>query len=216
MSDLVDEVDAELRAERAKRLARRYGALALGAILLVLAGVAGWQGWRWYEAREAGRAAETYLAAMREAAAEGVDLAAAAERFAAVAETAPAGYRVLARLRAAALYAEIGQRGRALQLYDAVAGDAGADPLYRDLALVLWGLHALDEEDPARVAQRLAPLAAAGTPWRASAREVLLIAAIRRGDAAEARRQLDALLADEHTPAGVRERATRAVEGLGI
>jgi hypothetical protein len=213
--DLIDEVEEDLRAERAKRLAQRFGGLALAAVLLLLAGVGGWQGWRWWEGRQAATAAEAFLSAAQSAAAEGADLGAAAERFAAIAREAPSGYRTLARLRAAALLAETGQTEAALAAWEAVAADSGVEPLYRDLATLLWGLHALDSADPARIAARLAPLAAPGAPWRASAREVLALAALRRNDAAEARRQFDALLADAATPQGVRERATRLLQGLG-
>jgi hypothetical protein len=215
LPDLVDVVDVELRAERAKRLAKRYGGLLAGVLLLAVAGVAGFEGWRWYEARQARAAADTFLAAMREAAAEGADLNGAATRFAAVGQEAPAGYRVLARLRAAALFAETGQRDAALRAYESVASDTGAAPLYRDLATVLWGLHALDGGDPALIAARLTPLAAPDAPWRASAREVLVIVAVRRGEAPEARRHLEALLADEATPPALRERAGRLIQGLG-
>lgn len=215
MPDLVDEVDEELRAERAQRLAQRYGGLLTGVALLVVAGVAGWEGWRWYEAREAGRAAESFLAAAESASGEGADPATTAARFAAVAQDAPAGYRTLARLRAAALLAEAGDVTAALAAWDALAKDGGADQLYRDLATVMWGLHAVDSVDPGEIEARLAPLAADGAPWRASAREVLALAALKRGNNEEARRALEALLADAAAPAGLRERAGRLLQGLG-
>lgn len=215
MPDLIDEVEEELRAERAKKLGQRFGGIAFGVALVVLAGVGGWEGWKWWEGRKASAAAESFLSASQDAAAEGADLRAAAERFAAIGRDAPAGYRTLARLRAAALLAETGQGEAALAAWQAISSDSEVDPLYRDLATVLWGLHALDSADPGQVAARLAPLAAANAPWRASAREVLALAALRRNDPAEARRQFDALLADTATPQGVRERATRLLQGLG-
>ena len=54
MADIFDEVSEDLRAERAKRLAVRYGGWVLAAALLIVAGVAGWQVW---QAREAARSA---------------------------------------------------------------------------------------------------------------------------------------------------------------
>jgi hypothetical protein len=215
LPDLIDEVEEELRAERAKKLGQRFGGIALGAALVVLAGVGGWEGWKWWEGRKAVAAAETFLSASQAAAEEGADLRAVAERFAAIGQDAPAGYRTLARLRAAALLAETGQGEAARAAWEAIAADSATDPLYRDLALLLWGMHALDSGDPGQIAARLAPLAVAGAPWRASAREVLALAALRRNDATEARRQFDALLADAATPQGVRERATRLLQGLG-
>lgn len=215
MPDLIDEVDEELRAERAKKLAQRYGGLATGALLLAIAGVGGWEGWRWYEGREAGQASQSFLAAARDAAAEGADLRASAERFAGIAQAAPTGYRTLARLRAAALLAETGQLDAALAAWEAVARDTETDPLYRDLATVLWGLHALDQGDAAVIEARMGPLAAPGAAWRASAQEVLALAALKRGNTEQARRALQAVLADTTTPQGLRERAGRLLQGLG-
>lgn len=193
----------------------RYGGLAAGLLLLVLAGLGGWQGWRWYENRQAGAAATEFLRLTQEAAAEGADMRAAAERFTAIAATAPPGYRTLARLRAAALLAETGQLEAALAAYEALAADAAVDRLYRDLATLLWGLHAVDGGDAAEIAARLTPLTAEGAPWRASAREVLAMAALRAGRSAEARGHLQALLADDYTPSGIRDRARRLLQGMG-
>lgn len=215
MPDLIDEVDEELRAEQAKKLAQRYGGLATGALLLAIAGVGGWEGWRWYEGRQAAQAAQSFLAASRDAAAEGADARAAAGRFASIAQGAPAGYRTLGRLRAAALLAETGQLAEALAAWEALARDTETDPLYRDLATVLWGLHALDQGDAAMIEARMTPLAAPGAPWRASAQEVLALAALKRGNTNEARRALQAVLADATTPQALRERAGRLLQGLG-
>lgn len=215
MSDLIDEVEEELRAERARKLAQRYGGLVTGVVLLALAGVGGWEGWRWYERREAGKVAESFLAATRDAAAEGADLRAIADRFTAMAPEAPAGYRALARLRAAALLAETGQTEQALAAYDALSRDTGADALYRDLATVMWGLHALDSGNAAEIEGRLAALAAPDAPWRASAREVQALAAIKAGNTEQARATLQALMTDAATPQGLRDRAGRLLQGLG-
>ena len=89
MSDLIDEVNEELRAERARKLAQRYGGLVAGVVLLAIAGVGGWEAWRWHERREAGKAAESFLATTRDAAAEGAELKAIADRFIAMAPDQP-------------------------------------------------------------------------------------------------------------------------------
>jgi hypothetical protein len=221
VADIFDEVEEDLRAERARRLLSRYGGVVAGLALLVVLGVAAMQGWRWWEARESAAVAEHYLAAARAAevpeaspaAGRGAALKAAAERFGAVAAEAPGGYRTLARLRAAALQAEAGDVDAALALWDQAARDPASDPLYRDLASLMWALHALDGGDPAAIEARLAPLA--DRPWRASAEEIRALAALKRGETEAAKQRLTALAGDPQAPQGVRERASRLLAGLG-
>ena len=214
MPDIFDEVEEDLRAERARTLAQRWGGVALGVALLALGATGGWQAWQWQQARQAAAAAETYLSLHRATEREGADLATAGNGFTALGREAPEGYRILARLRAAALKAETGDLPGALALWAEVAADQSADAIYRDLATLLSVTHALDSGDPAQLAARLAPLAAEGNPWRASAREAQALLAIRRGAPEEARRILEALVTDTAAPPGVRERAQRVAAGL--
>lgn len=217
MADIFDEVAEDLRADRAKRLAAKYGVWVLLAVLLLVAGVAGWQGWRWNQARQSSLVAGTYLSAMREAAApEGSPgrVAAAAE-LARLADAAPDGYRTLARLRLAALRADTGDAAAALALWDQVAADTGADPLLRDLANLLWVQHSVDAGDPAAIEARLRPLLAQTNPWRTLAQESEALLALRLGRTDQARDLFRRLSADPSAPDGVRARATGLLARLG-
>lgn len=213
LSDLIDEVNEELRQERTLRLARRFGGLFTALLVFVLAGVGGWQGWQWWQNRQATASAETFLATTRAVGEQGADLKALSAQLAASAQEAPTGYRTLSRLRAAAVAAEAGEQETALSLWNQVAADSAADSLYRELATLMWGLHALTPTTAAEVEARLAPLAANG-PWRASAREVLALAALARGDNAAARQRLQDLSRDDAVPQGVRGRAQRLLSGM--
>jgi hypothetical protein len=213
LPDIFDEVKEELRAERARKLWVRYGGVFAGIALLAVVGVGGWQGWRWHEQRQAGQTALAFMEIHRAAEAPGADLKAAGDRFAAIAQDSPEGYRLLARLRAAALKAETGDRDAALAMWDQVAADGRTPQIYRDLASLMWALHGLETQDPAALESRLAPLT--GGPWAASARELQALVAVRRGQPAEAKKNLEALAADVTAPQGVRERAGRVAAGLG-
>lgn len=203
MADIFDEIEEDLRRERLKRLWNRYGWLVLAAAAALVLGVAGWRGWQWHEERQARAAADRFLAA---AAADRGE-AAAAEAFARLAADAPAGYRLLARLQEAGLRARQGDTAGAVALYEAIARDPATPPLYRDLAVLFAVLHQAEAADPRALADRLAPLAAAGAPFRHSALELQAVLAERRGDRAEARRLLEELVADPAAPEGVRRRA---------
>ncbi len=217
MADIFDEVADDLRADRAKRLAAKYGIWVLLAALLLVAGVAGWQAWRWEQARQSSLVAGSYLSAMRQAAApEGSpDRAASASELARLAETAPDGYRTLARLRLAALRADSNDTAGAFVLWDQVAADTGADPLLRGLANLLWVQHSIDAGDPAAIEARLQPLLAQTSPWRTLAQESEALLALRLGRTDQARDLFRQLSADPSSPDGVRARATGLLARLG-
>lgn len=220
MVDIFDEVDEELRAERAQLLLKHYGGLIIGAALVVVGAAAGWQGWRWYEARRDQATAVQFLAAMNLAqttAAGTTDTArkAAAAEFAKLASSAPDGYRTLARLREAGLQADSGNLGAALALWDQVAADASADPLLRDLASLLWAQRQIDTGDPARLEARLKPLAMPGNPWHALADQQLALLDLRLGKAEAAKATLHRLAQDTTAPNGVRQLANALLSRLG-
>ena len=218
MADIFDEVNEDLRAERAQRFVRQYGVWLLLLAVLVVAGVGGWQAWRWNQVRQSEAVAGSFLTAMRATAgtAPSPDARAGAlDSYTKIAGTAPEGYRSLALLRAAALRAEAGDGPGASALWDQLARDQAADPLLRDLATLTWAQHQVDAGDPAAVQARLQPLLAAGNPWRPLALEVQAWVLIRTGQDGPARDTLRGLAADTAAPDGVRGRANGLLSRLG-
>ncbi len=216
MPDIFDEVEEDLRADRARALLVRYGGVLVGAALMVVAGAGGWQAWRWYDGKRVAVVAETYLAGMRIADEQkGAARNAAAADFASVAATGADGYRTLARLREAGLKADAGDLAGASALWDQVAGDADADRLLRDLANLQWAIHHVDAGDPAAVEQRLAVLASPVNPWHALAEEAQATLALRQGKTDAARATLTTLSQDVTAPSGVRRRAGGLLARLG-
>jgi hypothetical protein len=218
--DIFDEVDEELRAERAQQLLKRYAGLILAVALLIVGVAAGWQGWRWYEARQDQKAAAQYLTAMALANASPTGSneatrSAAIAAFTNVAANSPAGYATLARLHEAALKADAGDLRGALAIWDQVAADSSADPLLRDLASLLWAQRQLDQGDPALLEGRLKPLATTGNPWRALAQEQLALLDLRQGKRDQAKAVLQRLAQDTTAPSGVRGRASGLLTRLG-
>ena len=214
MVDIFDEVNEELRAERARQLLRRYGALMVAGAVLVVGAVAGWQGWRWYQARQDQSTAGLYLSAMNLGEGE-ANRPAAIAAFTALSAAAPDGYRTLARLREAALKADSGDLPGALSLWDQVAADGAADPLLRELASLLWAQHQIDKGDPALLEARLRPLASPDNPWRALAEEQLALLDLRQGKSEQAKSTFRRLAQDANAPNGVRGRASGLLNRLG-
>ncbi len=213
MPDIFDEVEEDLRRDRAMRLWQRHGWLLLVAVGLLIAGTGGWQAWSWHQRRTAEAATATLLAALREAG--GSDTTATTAALDQLARDGTAGPRTLARLVEAARLASAGQAEQALPLWQAIAADSGTEALYRDLAVLLAGMHTLDTADPAQLAARLAPIALPANPWQHLARELLALLADRRGDREAAIAGFRALATDAEAPAGVRQRAEAMLTVLG-
>lgn len=220
MDDIFREVDDDVRAERARRAARRYGGLAAGVIVLAAAGFCAWQAWQWYQQRQDLAAAAPYLSAMQVAegavgTSESPARTSAIAGFERVIGSAPEGYRTLARLQVAALQAGGGQKALALANWQAVADDAAADPLLRDLAELLWVEAQLDTGEPSALQAALDKLTAATSAWRGLALEAQAVLDIRQGHSDAARRTLQNLAADVTTPEGARGRANAMLARLG-
>jgi len=218
--DIFDEVDEELRAERAQQLLKKYGGVIIAIAIAIVAAAAGWQGWQWYQTRQDQAAALQFVTAMTlaEPTAAGTNEANRAKAIAAFAQVAansPEGYTTLGRLREAALKAESGDLQGAGALWDQVAGDGSADPLLRDLASLLWVEHQIDKGDPALLESRLKALAAPENPWRPLAEEQLALLDLRQGKADAAKTALRRLSADASVPSGVRGRASGLLARLG-
>ena len=220
MVDIFDEVDEDLRAERAQALLKRYGGLLVAVALLAIAAAGGWQAWRWWQAKRDMAAATAFIAAMNTAqvvgpAADAASRKAAIAAFDQQAATAPDGYRTLARLRAAALKAEAGDLPGAAALYDQMAADSAADPVLRDLASLLWAQSQLDTGDPARLEARLKALAVPDNAWHALASEDLALLDLRQGHTDAAKATLRRLAGDVTLPQDLRGRASGLLNRLG-
>ena len=181
----IDEVTDELRRDRLFNAFRRYGWIALLLILAIVAGAA----WREYSRAAAERDAEAF--------GDALIAAQSAEDPAAAIATVPTGAnparKALTALLTAAAQVEAGDRNAAIATLTALADDASALPVDRDLArLKLVTLQGPDM-DPALRDAMLSDLSAAGRPFRLLALEqkaIALIAADRADDAATLIRQI--------------------------
>jgi hypothetical protein len=205
--DIFDEVEEDLRAERAEKLLKKYAGLLIAVAVAIIAAAAGWQLWTRYQHQQDAAAATRFVAAQG-----GADPMPALEQLAA---TGPQGYKTLARLRAAALKANAGDLQGAESLWNAVASDSAADPLLRDFASLMAVSRELDRGDPGQLEARLKPLAEPANAWSSLAQEQLAMLALRQGKLDEARKALQALAVAFDAPSGVRARAGALLTGLG-
>ena len=100
MSELFDEVDEDVRRDQLKKLWDQYSIYIIAAALLIIAAVGGWRGYQYLEAKKAAEAGAAFDKAVELS--DQNKHAEAEAAFNDLAAKAPSGYRMLARLRAAA------------------------------------------------------------------------------------------------------------------
>jgi hypothetical protein len=215
--DIFDEVEEELRAERAERMFKRYAGLMVAVAVLIVAAAGGWEFLRWRQTKGDQIAGRNYIAALSLEAspAASTDRKALIADYAAIAKVAPEGYRTLGRLQQAALEAQSGDLKAAISLWNAVATDSNTEPLLRDLANLLWCQHLIDTGNLGILEGRLKALAEPGNVWRPLAQEQLALLDVREGKTQAAKAELSKLAQDVTAPKGVRGRATALLARLG-
>ncbi|GGF86982.1 hypothetical protein GCM10007301_53580 [Azorhizobium oxalatiphilum] len=204
MTDIFHEIDEDLRRERYTRLWNRYGIYLIALVVLVIAGTGAYSGYRWWTLKQAHTASAKFEAAAK-LSSDGKHQEAEAA-FDALAKEAPAGYRTLARFRAAS---ELAQRdaGAAVAAFDTLAADASLTTSERDLARIRAGLLLVDTGTVDAVKQRLQQVADGQGALRSAARELIALAQYKAGDLKAANATATAITEDQEAPGGVRSRA---------
>ena len=204
MADIFHEVDEEVRRDQLKKLWDRYSIYVIALAVLIVGGIAAWRGYEYWENKKAAAAGSAFEAAMTLS--ESGKHAEAEVAFAKIAGDAPAGYRTLARLQAAAELAQ-DKPADAVKAYDALAADGSLGATIQDLAALRAAMLAVDTAPLADMTRRLEPLTGQGRTFRHSARELLALSAWRNHDFSTARRYVDMIAADAESPPGARARA---------
>ena len=204
MSDIFQEVDEEVRRDKALEFWTKHQNLIFAVGVLIVLATAGY---RFYEYRRlqaseaAGAAFQQALDLDRDGKADDARAA-----LAKVAGDAPGGYRALARFAEAELTAKSDPKAGAAA-YDALADDTSLDPLFRDAARLRAALARLAAGDLEAAKSQLETLATPTGVFRNTARLTLGAIAIQAKDYAAAGKWLDLVVADPAAPASERQSA---------
>jgi hypothetical protein len=204
VSELFDEVDEDVRRDQLKKLWEQYSIYIVAGALLIIASVGGWRGYQYLEAQKAAEAGAAFDKAVELSEQNKHSEAEAA--FNELAAKAPSGYRMMARLRAAAEVATRDPKAAA-KLYDDIAADRSGGTTAQELAKIRAAELLVDSSSYPDMLQRLEPATAPGATYRHTARELLALSALRAGDNTAARQWLDLIANDGETPPSLRSRA---------
>ncbi len=208
------EVDEELRRDQMARMGRRYGLLLGGAIALGLAIFGGILLWQNHIRQVAGTQGEQFGLVFEKLGSG--DEKATAKPLADLASADIAGYRAMARFTQADLLLQKNDLKGAAAKFATIANDTGIGQPLRDLALVRQTSAEFDELAPQKVIDRLKPLVTDGGPWLGSAGEMVAIAYLRMGKAAQAGALFGKIARDERVPESLRRRAVQMAGTLGV
>ena len=204
MSDFIREVDEEYRRDRFVNFLTKYQTALIGLVVAIVIGTAAYRFYL-YDQNQAAEAANTRYDAAMQLDRDGKSKEAQAA-FDKIQGDGPAGYAMLARMKAVEILATR-DPAAAARGFDAIAGDDSLDPSLRDTAEIRGAIIRVDTEDPKAFEKRYAPFAVDGFAFRSSLRELLALAAFKRNDTEAAGRWLDQIVIDPEAPTAVRGRA---------
>ena len=210
MSDtdsFIDEVTEEVRRDRMFNLLRRYGWIAVVAVLLLVGGAA-WNEWRLSQQRAQSEA-------LGDAIVSALQLETAAERATALQKIETAEAPAIVQLLSAAELAGDDRGGEAIAQLAAVQSNGTLPLIYRHIA----EFKALVIEDDSQSAETrrtgFENLIASGSALRVLAEEQLALLDIAANDVDGALVRLQRLLEDSEITPGVRRRVTQLITALG-
>lgn len=204
MSDLLQEVDDALRAEKAEKFWKENGPFIIGGavLLVVLTGIfTAYNSWQL--ARNTKQTAGIITAIQ------------SSTPDTALIDAAPkldGQHKAMALLGAAGFKANAGEKDEALKLYQQVASDRSAPALLKDLAALSavrteWG-NGVTKERASVLYGQLKPLLSKGNPWyRHAAIQAAMITGDNLDDPKTAVTLLRDVLSDPMTPQPLKEKA---------
>ncbi len=210
MADVFDEVDEDLRRDKALKFWKKFAPLIVGGAVAIVLATVGWVLWQDHSRKRTEADALRFAEAASLAA---TDAERAVAELRAVARDGRPGYAVLARLKEAALAAG-GDGAKAAELYRAIAAETTLDAQLRDGAAIVAAFLTVDTAPPADLVRAMQPLQTANGPWRHAAREVEALAQLRAGDTKRAAEIYRQLADDLAAPAGLRQRASEILAAL--
>jgi hypothetical protein len=208
VSDFVEEVEEQIRAERYASLFGRIWPWFAAALIATVIGWLGMWGYQTWRDRNIGQASVAYDAALT--ALSVGDQAGALKDLEPITKGGPPGYKALALMTEANMRLATGKSSDAASLFDQAA-KAAPNPIFGDLARLRAAQALMDEAPYPQIQTRLTPLIGSKKPFDLEAREALALAKLQVGKTQEARGDLNAISLALGVSQAMRSRAQAAI-----
>ena len=207
---LIEEVDAEVKAEKVKNFITRYGNVIGGVIIAIIVATAVGSTMTTMKVQQQEKDSESLITMLD----KDLDKASTDDIKATILDLGKMandgsgeGHRVAARLGQAGSYFKQGQTEEGLKALQALSADSTVKSLYRDFAKLLDIRARADKADAQKLLNELTPLLDAKNPWHISATELSAVLYAKLGQKDKAVEQLNKLVIDPDASSAVVERA---------
>ena len=212
MADLFQEIDDELRQDKASRLWRVYGKYVVAAAIVVIISVGGYKFWQQKQLDDGEKASIAYETALARSASG--DYKAAIDQFNEEEIGAVAGYAALSQMQKANLAMKINDFEAALITLKEIAEHDNYPQSVKEWASFRYAAVRVEKQIDSNASVDLDSLIATDSPWRFLAKEIKAIKEIETGNKSAAKTIFSELADDENAPERLRVRVAEFLKIL--
>ena len=212
MADLFQEIDDELRQDKASRLWKLYGKYVIAAAIIIVTSVGGYKFWQQKQLDDGEKASIAYEAALARSASG--DFKGAIDQLNEKELGITPGYAALYQMQKANLAMKIKDFEAALITYKDIAENDDYPQSIKEWASFRHAAVRVEKQIDSNASADLDTLIATDSPWRFLAKETKAIKEIEIGNNSEAKAIFSELADDENAPERLRVRAAEFLQTL--
>lgn len=212
MADLFQEIDDELRQDKASRLWRVYGKYLVAVAIVIIISVGGYKFWQQKQLDDGEKASIAYEAALARSASG--DHKGAIDQLNEEEIGTVAGYAALSQMQKANLAMKINDFEAALITFKDIAENDNYPKSINEWASFRYATVRVEKQIDSNALADLDSLIATDSPWRFLAKEIKAIKEIETGNKSEAKVIFSELADDENAPERLRVRAAEFLKTL--
>jgi len=212
VADLFQEIDDELRQDKASRLWRVYGKYVVATAIVIIISVGGYKFWQQKQLDDGEKASIAYEAALARSASG--DYKGAIDQLNEEEIRTAAGYAVLSQMQKANLAMKINDFEAALITFKDIAENDNYPQSIKEWASFRYAAVRVEKQIDSNALADLDSLIATDSPWRFLAKEIKAIKEIETGNKSGAKAIFSELADDENAPERLRVRAAEFLKTL--
>ncbi len=205
MSDLFQEIDDELRQDKASRLWKLYGKYVIAAAIIIITSVGGYKFWQQKQLDDGEKASIAYEAALALSASG--DFKGAIDQLNEEEIRTVLGYAALSQMQKANFAMKINDYEAALITYKNIIENDNYPQSLKEWANFRYAAVRVEKRIDSNASGDLDALIASESPWRFLAKEIKAVREIETGNNSRAKAIFSELADDENAPERLRVRA---------